>query len=135
MLLLAEVVVVASSCFLIGLGFLMLVKPATIERFFLSFASSSKTHLTEMFFRLLFGVSLILLSKVMWQSKVFLFFGWAVVVSSAVLVILPWQLHQRFGTRVLPLMIRFMRPYAVCVLALGLFLLYGVYHAYITPAA
>ena len=135
MTLLAEIIVVASSLFLIGLASVMLAKLATAERFLLSFASSKRAHLTEMSFRLLFGVSLVFLSKTMWQPKVFFLFGWAIIVSSAMLVLLPWQLHHRFGTRVLPLLVRYMRPYAVCVLALGLLLLYGVYYPYINSAA
>jgi hypothetical protein len=131
MILLAELVVVASSLFLLGFGFVMVVKHAIAERFLLSFASSRKAHLTEMFFRLLFGVSLVFISKSMWQPKVFFLFGWAVIISSVMLVMLPWQLHHRFGTRVLPLLVRYMKPYAVCVLFLGLFLLYGVYHPYV----
>src|SRR5262245_19492165 len=117
MILLAEIVVVAASLFLIGLASFMLIKSAMIERFFMSFASSRKSHLTEMFFRLLFGIALVLLSTTMWQPKAFFLFGWAVIVSSTMLVLHPWQLHNRFGTHVRPLLIRFMRPYAVCVFA------------------
>jgi hypothetical protein len=133
--LLAEIVVAASSLFLIALAFIMFVKPAMTERFIMSFASSKRAHYTEMFFRLLFGVSLVLLSKTMWQPKLFLLLGWAIVISSVVLLLLPWQLHHRFGTRVLPLLVRYKRLYAVGVMAFGVLLLYGVYHTYINAAA
>jgi hypothetical protein len=113
----------------------MLINPAMTERFIMSFASSRQAHFTEMIFRLLFGIALMLLSKTMWQPKLFLILAWAIIVSSVVLVLLPWQFHQRFGTRVLPLLVRYMRLYALGVLAFGVLVLYGVYHPCISSAA
>lgn len=133
--LLAEIVVAASGLFLIGFAGLMLVNPAMPERFIMSFASSRRAHFTEMIFRLLFGISLMLLSKTMWQPKLFLILAWAIIVSSVVLVLLPWQFHQRFGTRVLPLLVRYMRLYALGVLAFGFLVLYGVYDPCLSSAA
>jgi hypothetical protein len=49
----AEIVVAASSVFLIGLAGIMFVKPSVMVRFIVSFASSARAHYTEMFFRLL----------------------------------------------------------------------------------
>ena len=65
----------------------------------------------------------------MWQPKMFWLFGWAIVVSSAVLLCVPWQWHHRLGERfrILPLLIRHLRLYAVGSFALGALLLYGVF--------
>lgn len=131
----AEIVVTTSGLFLIGLGGVMLVKPAITERFITSFASSRKAHFTEMFFRLLFGASLVLLSVSMWQPKLFWILAWAIIVSSVLLLVLPWQLHQRFGSRVLPVLVRYMRLYAVGVLAFGALIVYGVYYPYVNSMA
>lgn len=125
----AEIVVTASGLFFIGLGGVMLAKPAMTERFITSFASSRMAHFTEMFFRLLFGVSLALLSMSMWKPKLFLILAWAIIVSSVMLLALPWKFHQRFGSRVLPLLVRYMRLYAVGVLAFGALIVYGIYHS------
>jgi hypothetical protein len=131
----AEIVVTASGLFLIGLGAVMLVKPAVTERFITSFASSRKAHFTEMFFRLLFGVSLALLSMTMWQPDLFRILAWAIIGSSVLLLLLPWQLHQRFGSRILPVLVRYMRLYAIGVLTFGVLIVYGVYHPYISSPA
>lgn len=131
----AEIVVTASGLFLIGLGVVMLVRPAITERFIMSFAGSRKAHFTEMFFRLLFGVSLALLSMRMWQPKAFHALAWVIIISSVVLLILPWQFHQRFGARVLPMLVKYMRLYAVGVLAFGVLIVYAVYHPNINSVA
>jgi hypothetical protein len=128
---LAEIVVIASSLFLIGLAGVMFVKPAVTERFILSFASSARAHYIEMFFRLLFGASLVLLSQAMWQPKLFLVLGSAIVISSVALLVVPWQWHHRIGTRVLPLLVRYLRLYALGIFAFGALLLYGALPAYL----
>ena len=123
----AEIVVAASSVFLIVLACVMFVKPAVTERFIVSFASSARAHCTEMFLRLLFGASLVLLSRTMWQANLFLLLGWAIIISSAALLIMPWQWHYRLETRVLPILVRYMRLYALGMFAFGALLLYGVF--------
>ena len=65
----------------------------------------------------------------MWQPKMFCLVGWAIVVSSAVLLCVPWQWHQRLGERVLPLLVRHLRLYAAGSFAFGALLLYGVFAA------
>lgn len=123
----AGVVVVAFGFFLIALTGVAFVKPAMAERFFMSFASSARTHYVEQGFRLLIGASLVVLSPTMWQANLFRLIGWALVVSSAALILLPWRWHHRFGERVLPMLVRHMRLYTVGIFAFGVLLLYGVF--------
>ena len=129
MIVLAGTVVVAFGLFLIALTGVVFVKPALAERFFLSFASSARTHYAEQVVRLLVGASLVVLSPVMWQAGMFRLIGWAIVISSVVLMLLPWRLHHRFGQRVLPIVVRHMRLYALGVFAFGVLLLYAVFAA------
>jgi uncharacterized protein YjeT (DUF2065 family) len=58
--------------------------------------------------------------------SLFTLFGWLIVVSSALLLLTPWQWHQAFGARVMPLVIRHMRVFALGAAALGVFILYGM---------
>ena len=127
--LLAAFVVVAFSLILIGFTGVAFAKPVVAERFLMRFASSARTHYTEQGFRLLIGAALVVLSPAMWQPKMFWLFGWAIVVSSAVLLCVPWQWHHRLGERfqLLPLLVRYLRLYAVGSFALGALLLYGVF--------
>jgi hypothetical protein len=126
MTLVAAVVVVAFGLFLIVLTGVAFAKPALAARFLMSFASSARTHYIEQAVRLLIGTSLVVLSPTMWQANVFWFIGWAIVVSSVALILLPWQWHHQLGERVLPMIVRRMNVYAIGLLAFGAFLLYGV---------
>jgi hypothetical protein len=125
----AGAILVAFGLFLVGLTIVVFAKPAVAERFFMSFASSARAHYTEQVIRLLIGTSLVIRSAEMWQPKVFWFLGWAVVLSSLVLILSPWQWHQRFGEKVRPMLIRRMKLFAVGLLAFGVLLLYGVFAA------
>lgn len=58
----AGAILVAFGLFLMGLAVVVFAKPATAERFFLSFASSARAHYTEQVVRLLIGASLIIRS-------------------------------------------------------------------------
>ena len=124
----AAVVVVAFGLSLIAFTSVAFAKPAIAERFLSAFASSARTHYVEQVVRLLVGAALVVFSPTMWQPKMFWLFGWAIVVSSAVLLCLPWQWHHRLGERfrILPLLVRHLRLYAVGTCALGALLLYGV---------
>ena len=130
----AGAILVAFGLFLVGLTVVVFAKPAIAERFFLSFASSARAHYTEQVVRLLIGASLIIRSAAMWQPKAFWFVGWAIVLSSLLLILTPWQWHHRFGEKVRPMLIRHMRLFAVGLLAFGVLLIYGVFTA-ISPSA
>ena len=126
MTLVAGAVVVAFGLFLIALAGAVFAKPALAQRFFMSFASSARVHYVEQVLRLLIGTSLVVLSPAMWQGNVFWLVGWAIVVSSVVLLLIPWQWHHQLGERVLPMIVRHMRLYAIALFAFGALLLYGV---------
>ena len=122
----AAVVVVVFALCLIAFTGVAFARPAIAERFLMAFASSARTHYTEQVFRLLVGAALVVLSPTMWQPKAFWLFGWIMVVSSAALMCVPWQWHRRLGGPLLPLLVRYLRLYAVATLALGVLLLYAV---------
>ena len=123
----AAVLVVAFGLLLIAFTGVTFAKPAMAERFLMRFASSAQTHYIEQAFRLLIGAALVVLSPAMWQSSLFWLVGWAIVLSSAALMCVPWQWHHRFGERVLPIVVRHVRLYAVGALAFGVLVLYGVF--------
>jgi hypothetical protein len=124
---LAGCVVVACGSFLIGLAVCIFAKPKVAERFLLSFAGSARTHYMEQILRLLFGMSLVVFAASMWQANIFRIIGWAIIVSSAVLLVIPWRWHHHFGQKVLPMVARYMRLYAIGSLAFGVLLLYAVF--------
>ena len=123
----ATVVIVAFGLALLVFTSVSFAKPANAERFLTAFASSARTHYIEQLVRLLIGASLVVLSPTMWQPKMFWLLGWAIVVSSAALLCVPWQWHHRLGKRLLPLLVRHLKLYAVGSFALGALLLYAVF--------
>ena len=123
----AAVVVVAFGLLLVVLTGVAFAKPAIAERFLMRFASSARTHYVEQIFRLLIGAALVVLSPGMWQPTMFWLVGWAIVASSVALMCVPWKWHHRFGQRMLPIVVRHLRLYAVGSLAFGGLLLYGVF--------
>ena len=123
----AAVLVAGFGLLLIALTGVAFAKPAIAERFLMRFASSARTHYVEQIFRLLIGAAIVVLSPAMWQPTMFWLVGWAIVVSSAALMCVPWQWHHRFGERILPIVIRHLRLYAIGSLAFGALLLYGVF--------
>ena len=125
--LLAQAVVVVFGGLLIALAVVAFSQSPVTERFFMAFASSARTHYTEQIARLLVGASLVVASPRMWQGDVFALAGWAVVVSSAVLLLIPWRWHHRLGKLVLPRLVRHMRLYSVGMMAVGTLLLLGVF--------
>lgn len=131
----AGTILVAFGLFLIGITVLVFARPAFAERFFTAFASSARTHYSEQVVRLLVGASLIIRSAEMWQPKVFWLVGWAIALSSLVLIIIPWQWHQRFGERVRPMLIRRMKVYAVGLLVFGVLIIYAVFTGVTPPGA
>jgi hypothetical protein len=127
MSLVATIVVVAFGLLFIAFAGVAFANPVTTERFLRRFASSARTHYVEQVSRILVGAALVVLSPAMWQSKVFWLVGWAIVVSSAALMCVPWEWHHRFGERVGPILFRHLRLYAVGSFAFGALLLYGVF--------
>jgi uncharacterized protein YjeT (DUF2065 family) len=124
---LSGLVLVASGVFFIWLAALVFAKPAVAERFFMSFASSVRTHFVEQILRVLFGGSLVIYSTAMWKTDVFRLVGWAIVVSSVGLMLIPWQWHHRLGKKLLPVLIQHMRLYAIGSFAFGSVILYAVF--------
>lgn len=121
----AAVIVGMFGIALIVFASVAFANPAVAERFLTAFASSARTHYIEQFCRVLIGAAMVVRSSAMWQPALFRLFGWAVIVSSAILICLPWQWHQRLGERMRPLLLRHLKLYAVGAFALGVLVLCG----------
>ena len=124
---LARFIVVAGSLFFVWLTAAVFAAPAFATWFLRSFASSARAHYAEQIARLIFSASLISLSPVMLHPGVFRVIGWGIFLSSVVLVLIPWQWHDRLGERVRPVLVRYMKVYAVGSFLFGAILLYGVF--------
>jgi len=126
---LSGIVLVGFCACLFGLAAVVGLRPSLAEQFLRSFASSGRAHYTEQGLRLLVGTAMVNFAGLMWYPELFALFGWLIVVTSIALLLVPWRWHQRLGTWVIPLTIRYMRLYALGAVALAAFVLYGLSRA------
>lgn len=112
-----------TGAYFIVLGAAATLKPAKATRFFRAFATTPARHYLEMAIRLLVGGSMIMAAPRLHAAAVFEVFGWVLVITSAVLVVLPWRWHQRFAERVVAPFTRYIFAIGLCCLALGAFIL------------
>jgi hypothetical protein len=122
----AMIVVVAFGLVLVAFTGVTFTSPQVSLRFLMRFASSARAHYAEQVVRLLVGTAIVVASPDMWQPRMFWLFGWAIVISSAALMCMPWRWHHRFGERLRPMVVRYLMVYAVGAFALGALLLYGI---------
>lgn len=110
---------------LIGFAVVIAAKRLLAERFLNLFASSARSHYTEQVSRLVVGIAIVIFSPLMWYSYLFQIFGWLIVVTTVVLLLMPWRWHHRLAERVIPLTISHLKIYGVGAFALGAFILYS----------
>jgi len=122
----AGFIVALFGLFLIGLAILCVFRKQAAERFLSGFASSARAHFTEHSIRFLVGVAFVLFSPSMWYPQVFNVFGWILIVTSAVLLVLPWAWHREYARRTVPTVLRILWLFAIGSLALGVFVFYGL---------
>jgi len=113
--------------FLLGLGLLSFIRPITAQHFFDLFAASKQAHLTEQAIRLVVGFSLVHYAVMMNYTCLFRVFGWLIVITSLLLIVLPWQWHQQFAQYVIPYVKSHLKLYAVMSLFLAVLLLYAIW--------
>jgi hypothetical protein len=122
----ALALVVAAALYLMVLAVAVVLAPARATRFLSGFAGSARSHYLEMFMRLVAGGALLVYAPEMRFPRFFSLFGWALVITTAGLLAIPWQWHQRFAERVVPLATRHLWLVALGSLALGAFMFVAV---------
>ncbi|MGI8843818.1 MAG: hypothetical protein ACR2HZ_08960 [Gemmatimonadaceae bacterium] len=123
---LALAVVVIVALYFVALGTSALLAPAFAKRFFLGFASSPLAHYTELLTRFIVGVAFLAQSPRMLFSAGFNIFGWILIVTTAGLLLVPWQWHHRFAQQAVPQAMRHIILIGLCSLVLGGFVLVAV---------
>lgn len=118
--------IVLAALYLLTLGAAALVAPARASRFLLGFASSQSIHFIELSLRFVVGVALVLYAPRMFFSGGFKMFGWVLLVTSACLLLIPWQWHHRFAQYAVPLFTRYIVLMGLVSLAIGGFILAAV---------
>lgn len=122
----AGFVVFVSGAWLVGLAALSMFAPQRAAQLLSGFAGSARAHYLEQALRIVAGVGFILYSSAMRLPTVFLVFGWVLVLTSAGLLAVPWQLHGRFANWVVPFVIRHLKLYAGGALLLAAAIFYAM---------
>ncbi|HQZ97307.1 MAG TPA: hypothetical protein PLP21_13375 [Pyrinomonadaceae bacterium] len=133
MQLIAAAMVILAGIWLIGLATAAFARPERVKQFLNAFASSAFTHCVEISIRIVIGIAFILYSPQMKFSAVFAAFGWLLILTSAVLLFVPWQLHKRFAERSLPLATKYMSLFGLLSYCGGLMILYSFFVGTETP--
>ena len=123
---LAIAVVVIVGLYFIALGATALLAPAIAKRFLLGFASSPLTHYLELTVRLIVGGALLVQSPRMHFSALLELFGWVLVVTTACLLLIPWQWHHHFARYAVPKAIRYLTLIGLSSIVLGSFVVFAV---------
>ncbi|HEX4911078.1 MAG TPA: hypothetical protein VFV64_09975 [Permianibacter sp.] len=126
---LALVVVMVAGLYFVVLAAVAVFAPERASRFFMGFANSVSTHYLELLLRLLIGLAFLYNAEKMPLSTVFVVFGWLLVVTTAVLLLVPWQWHRRFAVRAVPKAISKLGLIAASALIAGV----GILAAALTP--
>jgi len=116
---LAGAVVVASGVWLVALAGWIAIAPDRAARFLDSFAGSVRAHVMEQILRLIAGAAMVVYAPETRFQDAFRVFGWIIVVTSVVLLVLPWRWHRRFARWAVPIAIRHIRLLGLGALLLG----------------
>lgn len=116
-------VVILFSLFLLALGGFSLLAPAKAKAFLLGFAKSAFTHYLEMVLRLAVGGSIVYQAPYLNYSTAFTIFGWMMVGTTAILILLPWKWHRRFAEKSVPQALKYLPVVGIVSLVLGAILL------------
>lgn len=123
---LALAVVIFAAIFLIGIAVGSFFVPKVATKFLDAFASSARAHLAEMAMRLIAGWAFVVYSPQMLYSYAFKLFGWVLVVTSVLLLLIPWRWHHKFAQVAVRPLTRRVWLFGVFSLPLGGIILFAV---------
>jgi hypothetical protein len=119
----ALVVALLVATFLVTLGVACFIRPLRAERFLGSLATTARLHFIEVILRLVAGGALVVSGPGMLLGRAIAAFGWIVLATSVGMALVPWRLHHRFASAVVPHVFRHLRVVGLVAAAGGLGLL------------
>ena len=126
MLFVAKAIVVLGALFFLLLGTLSFIRPARVHAFLLGFAGNASKHYAELLVRLLAGASLLQLAPGSAYTRVLTAFGWLLIITTALMALIPWRVHHRFTQSAVPKALRFLPLMGFASLAIGAFLIWAI---------
>ena len=117
--------ILLAGFYLVGLAVLSFMNRAAARRFLLGFAGSACVHYLELATRLAVGGAFVIRAPLMKFPTVFSLFGWVLIITTACLLALPWQTHQRFAQQAVPHALRWLRLVGLASFSLGGLILFS----------
>ena len=124
---LALTVVISAGLFFVSLGGISLLAPSHASRFLGGFADSPTKHYAELAVRFLVGAAFVLAAPEARVSGMFSLLGWALLVTTSGLLLIPWRWHHRFARHAVPEALRFLPLVGASSVLLGAFVLWSVF--------
>ena len=125
----AKTILVVVAIFFLLLGLIALIRPSIAGRFLLGFAGSALKHYVELGVRFVVGGAMLVVAPHSTYSVALTVFGWLLIVTTAVMAIVPWRVHRRFAETAVPKALRFLPMIGVSSLVLGGLLLWSTFTA------
>lgn len=125
-MLFSEVVIGLLAVYLIGLGILALARADIAASFLLAHARSARAHYLELLLRFTCAWALLTSSPQLLAPSLTRIMGWVILITSAVLVALPWRLHARFAQSAVPQATRHMKVIGFASILGGLLLAFAL---------
>ena len=125
----AKTILVVVAIFFLLLGLIALIRPSIAGRFLLGFAESALKHYVELGIRFVVGGAMLVVAPHSTYSVALTVFGWLLIVTTAVMAIVPWRIHRRFAEASVPKALRFLPMIGVSSLVLGGLLLWSTFTA------
>lgn len=116
-----------AGIYLTVLGTAALAAPGKAERFLLGFAATQTLHLAELLARVAVGAAFVVASPRLPPAQLFTLFGWILLGTSALLLLVPWRWHRHFAARAVPAANRHIGLVGAAASAGGVFILVSVF--------
>lgn len=122
----AILLVAALGLFLVGFGVIAWTRPSAASLFLRGFAGSAPKHYVEMAVRLAFGWALVVASSSLTGSDWISAAGWVLLITTGLMLCLPWRLHRAFTERAVPQVPFVLRTMGLISFCGGAFLLSAI---------
>ncbi len=129
---LARVVLLLFACYLLSLAFAIWFKPNLAKRFLGGLVHSAGAHYLEVFLRLVVGLALLQAGPQLLFAPFLQGLGWVLLLTTLVLLVLPWRWHQRFAQWSVPKALPYLGWIALASLAGGLLIIVALIYRHTT---